>query len=140
MKNEELAELNREKTNKRVQDALKKLKKKKTIISLSQLAKEAGVSRQTLYNRPDLKGKLDELNSLTMDKQNSKQVQGKKTTTQESRILKLKDELQKVKGDYTKLLDQNVALTEMNFRKDAKIAELEEKLFKDKVIQLVKRD
>ena len=58
MNNKDLAEINREKTTVKVVEAIQKLKRKKMKITISSVANEANVTRQTLYNRPDLKLKL----------------------------------------------------------------------------------
>jgi len=72
MNNTDLADINREKTTVKVVEAIQKLKKKKANITITSVAKEAGVTRQTLYNRPDLKLKIDEANSLMNDKKKLK--------------------------------------------------------------------
>lgn len=146
---EKMAEVKREETKKKVIKALKKLKKEAEItkkpISLAKLAKEAGVTRQTLYNRPDLTAKLDEINSLITDSIEPKTPYGtKQITVQEQRIERLQKELIEVKSDFSKLLDQNEALTEQNLKLKKHIADLEEKLYasrfdSDKVVELTKK-
>lgn len=136
MNNKDLAEMNREKTTVKVVEAIQRLKKKKMKISVSSVAKEAKITRQTLYNRPDLKVKIDEVNSLMNDKKKSKAVDGKHSV-QEQRIKRLQEQLSQSKDENLKLLDQNIILTEENIKLQRKIAELEERLYKDNVIKLV---
>jgi lambda repressor-like predicted transcriptional regulator len=141
MTNKDLAAINREKTTKKVLETLNMLKKRKKTISINTLSKEAGISRQTLYNRPDLKAKLDEVNSLIQDGLNAKQPNKKthRLTVQEKRIQRLQNELDESKEENIKLLDQNSILTETILKLQRKIADLEERLYKDTVIELVKR-
>lgn len=138
MNNKDLAQINREKTTVKVVEAIQRLKRKKTKITISSVAKEARVTRQTLYNRPDLKMKIDEANSLMNDQKRTKKVDNKQSL-QEKRIKRLQEELAKSKDENIKLLDQNIILTEENIKLQRKIADLEEKLYKDSVIKLVKR-
>lgn len=141
VKNKALAELNREKTAQKVLETLGRLKKRKKTITLSVLAKEAGISRQTLYNRSDLKAKLDEVNSLIQDSLKPKQVQRttNKENIQERRIQRLQEELAQTKDENVKLLDQNVLLTEANLKLQKQVADLEERLYNDTVTKLAKR-
>lgn len=136
----DLAALNREKTTQKVLRTLERLKKRKKPITQALLNKEAGIARQTLYNRPDLKAKLDEVNSLIKDRGKSVQEKTTKLSTQESRIKRLRNELQEVKDDFNKLLDQNASLTQKNFDLQEKVADLEEKLYKNSVIKLARKD
>lgn len=138
MNNKDLAEINREKTTVKVVEAIRKLKRKKMKITISSVAKEAGVTRQTLYNRSDLKIKIDEANSLMNDKKKPKKIEDKQSV-QEKRIKQLQEKLAQSKDENLKLLDQNVIMTEENIKLKRKIAELEEKLYKDSVIRLVQR-
>lgn len=134
---EKMAEIKRLDTEKRVMKALKRLKKEgeitKKTISIAKLAKEAGVTRQTLYNRPDLTAKLDEINSLIKDNDETTSPNGtKQIAVQEQRIERLQKELAKLKVDFNKLLDQNEALTEQNFKFRKQVADLEERLYASK--------
>lgn len=138
MNNKDLAAINREKTTVKVIEAIQKLKRKKIKITISSVAKEAGVTRQTLYNRPDLKIKIDEANSLLNDQKKAGKAEDKRSV-QEKRIKRLQEELAQSKDENIKLLDQNVLLTEENIKLKRKIAELEEKLYKDNVIKIVNR-
>ncbi len=105
------------------------------------MAKEAGISRQTLYNRSDLKAKLDEVNSLIQDSLKPKQEQRttNKENIQERRIQRLQEELAQTKDENVKLLDQNVLLTEANLKLQKQVADLEERLYNDTVTKLAKR-
>lgn len=138
MNNKDLAEINREKTTVKVVEAIQKLKRKKMKITISSVASEANVTRQTIYNRPDLKLKIDEAISLMNDKKKPKEVDNK-NSVQEKRIKRLQEELKQSSDEKLKLLDQNVFLTEEIINLQRKIADLEEKLYKDNVIELVKR-
>lgn len=138
MNNKDLAGINREKTTVKVVEAIQKLKRKKMKITISSVANEANVTRQTLYNRPDLKLKIDEVNSLMNDKKEPKEVNNK-NSVQEKRIKQLQEALKQSNDEKLKLLDQNVFLTEEIINLQRKIADLEEKLYKDNVIELVKQ-
>lgn len=138
MNNKDLAGINREKTTVKVVEAIQKLKRKKMKITISSVANEANVTRQTLYNRPDLKIKIDEANSLMNDKKKPKEVDNK-NSVQEKRIKRLQEELKQSNDEKLKILDQNVFLTEEIINLQRKIADLEEKLYKDNVIELVKQ-
>lgn len=138
MNNKDLAEINREKTTVKVVEAIQKLKRKKMKITISSVANEANVTRQTLYNRPDLKLKIDEANSLMNDKKRTKEVDNK-NSVQEKRIKRLQEELKQSNEEKLKLLDQNVFLTEEIINLQRRIADLEEKVYKDSVIKLVQR-
>ena len=138
MNNKDLAEINREKTTVKVVEAIQKLKRKKMKITISSVANEANVTRQTLYNRPDLKLKIDEANSLMNDKKRTKEVDNK-NSVQEKRIKRLQEELKQSNEEKLKLLDQNVFLTEEIINLQRRIADLEEKVYKYSVIKLVQR-
>lgn len=137
MNNKDLAEINREKTTKKVMEAIQKLKKKKIKISISAVAKEAAITRQTLYNRTDLKIKIDEANALLNDQSKSRK-RFNKLGIQEERIKRLQEIITQLKEENIKLLDQNVFLTEDKMKLERKIADLEEKLYKDNVVKILK--
>ncbi|WHP40547.1 hypothetical protein QIX46_18665 [Lysinibacillus boronitolerans] len=72
------------------------------------------------------------------DKKRTKEVDNK-NSVQEKRIKRLQEELKQSNEEKLKLLDQNVFLTEEIINLQRRIADLEEKVYKDSVIKLVQR-
>ncbi|QPQ32303.1 DUF6262 family protein [Lysinibacillus sp. JNUCC 51] len=125
-----LPEFNRAKSTMKVEEALKVLKKADKPISLASVAKEAEISRKTLYNRPDLKAMVEEAISLQSDLKapvspptRSKRQNG---TLQAERIEKLRAENKQLKEDKKSLLTENANLTTENLNFKRRIYDLEQ--------------
>lgn len=142
-----LAEFNRAKSTMKVEEALKALKKAGKPISLASVAKEANISRKTLYNRPDLKAMVEEAISLQSDlkvpempAKRSKRQNGK---LQAERIEKLRAENKQLKEDKKSLLTENAKLTTENQNFKRRIYDLEryiEQIQGSKITQLKNKD
>ncbi|AMR87216.1 MULTISPECIES: TetR/AcrR family transcriptional regulator [Bacillus cereus group] len=132
------AEKNRQRTTKKVIEALERLKKSGGI-SIQKVAKEAGISRKTLYNRPDLKAMIEEVKSLMKDTKNNKEKRGNVRSLQEERIIKLRDKVKTLQQEKQKLLEQNAGLTETVFELKQEVLELQECLYQEKRITEVER-
>ncbi len=132
------AEKNRQRTTTKVIEALERLKKSGGI-SIQKVAKEAGISRKTLYNRPDLKAMIEEVKSLMKDTKNSKEKRGNVRSLQEERIIKLRDKVKTLQQEKQKILEQNAGLTETVFELKQEVLELQECLYQEKRITSVER-
>ncbi|HDR3523467.1 MULTISPECIES: TetR/AcrR family transcriptional regulator [Bacillus] len=132
------AEKNRQRTTTKVIEALERLKKSGGI-SIQKVAKEAGISRKTLYNRPDLKAMIEEVKSLMKDTKNNKEKRGNVHSLQEERIIKLRDKVKTLQQEKQKLLEQNAGLTETVFELKQEVLELQECLYQEKRITSVER-
>ncbi|MDA2194714.1 DUF6262 family protein [Bacillus cereus group sp. BceL221] len=132
------AEKNRQRTTTKVIEALERLKKSGGI-SIQKVAKEAGISRKTLYNRPDLKAMIEEVKSLMKDTKNNKEKRGNVRSLQEERIIKLRDKVKTLQQEKQKLLEQNAGLTETVFELKQEVLELQECLYQEKRITAVER-
>ncbi|KXI64416.1 TetR/AcrR family transcriptional regulator [Bacillus cereus group sp. BfR-BA-01119] len=133
------AEKNRQRTTTKVIEALERLKKSGGI-SIQKVAKEAGISRKTLYNRPDLKAMIEEVKSLMKDTKNNKEKRGNVHSLQEERIIKLRDKVKTLQQEKQKLLEQNAGLTETVFELKQEVLELQECLYQEKRITSVERE
>ncbi|MEK4503965.1 DUF6262 family protein [Bacillus sp. FSL R12-0069] len=132
-------EKNRERTTTKVIEALERLKKSKKSISIQKVANEAGISRKTIYNRPDLKAMIEEIKSLMKDTKNAKEKSVSPRPLQEERITKLREKVKALQQDKQKLLEQNAELTETVLELKRKLADLEERLYQDRKIAPVNR-
>ncbi|MFR9694397.1 DUF6262 family protein [Bacillus mobilis] len=132
------AEKNRQRTTTKVIEALERLKKSGGI-SIQKVAKEAGISRKTLYNRPDLKAMIEEVKSLMKDTKNNKKKRGNVQSLQEERIVKLREKVKVLQQDKQKLLEQNAGLTEMVFELKRKVVDLQDSLYQERRITSVDR-
>ncbi|MGM2821195.1 DUF6262 family protein [Bacillus cereus group sp. Bce001] len=132
------AEKNRQRTTTKVIEALERLKKSGGI-SIQKVAKEAGISRKTLYNRPDLKAMIEEVKSLMKDTKNNEKKRGNAQSLQEERIVKLREKVKVLQQDKQKLLEQNAGLTEMVFELKRKVVDLQDSLYQERRITSVER-
>lgn len=143
-----LAEFNRAKSTMKVEEALKALKKVGKPISLASVAKEANISRKTLYNRPDLKAMVEEAISLQSDLKGPEMPPAKRSRRQNGalqaeRIEKLRAENKQLKEDKKSLLTENVKLTTENQNFKRRIYDLEryiEQIQGSKITQLKNKD
>lgn len=142
-----LAEFNRAKSTMKVEEALKALKKVGKPISLASVAKEANISRKTLYNRPDLKAMVEEAISLQSDLKDlempAKRSKRQNGTLQAERIEKLRAENKQLKEDKKSLLTENAKLTTENQNFKRRIYDLEryiEQIQGSKITQLKNKD
>lgn len=142
-----LAEFNRAKSTMKVEEALKALKKVGKPISLASVAKEANISRKTLYNRPDLKAMVEEAISLQSDlkvpEMPAKRSKRQNGTLQAERIEKLRAENKQLKEDKKSLLTENAKLTTENQNFKRRIYDLEryiEQIQGSKITQLKNKD
>ncbi|CAM5197632.1 hypothetical protein UACE39S_01292 [Ureibacillus acetophenoni] len=142
-----LAEFNRAKSTMKVEEALKALKKAGKPISLARVAKEANISRKTLYNRPDLKAMVEEAISLQSDlkvpEMPAKRSKRQNGTLQAERIEKLRAENKQLKEDKKSLLTENAKLTTENQNFKRRIYDLEryiEQIQGSKITQLKNKD
>ena len=133
------AQTKRDNTTRKVVEALNSLKKAKKTINKSTVAREAKIERKTLYNRPDLVAMIDEAKSLMEDSKTPQKKEQGSGNLQQARFLKLREKVKELQIEKQKLLDQNVELTESVLDLQRKVADLEERLYKNKTINLVNR-
>jgi Family of unknown function (DUF6262) len=133
------AQKNRERTTIKVTEALKRLKKAKKPINIQMVAREAGISRKTLYNREDLKVLIEETKSLMNDVSKSEIKKSSSGKLNEQRIKGLREKNKELQSEKQELLEQNAGLTELVWKLQEKIADLEERLYKDTSVTLLKK-
>lgn len=122
-----LAELNRAKSTFKVDEALDHLKKHKLPINIKSVSNQAGISRKTVYNRPDLRLKIDEAISLQNDITHFKTAERKpKGSVQAERIEKLREKNKKLIEEKKAILEQNIILTKENSMLKQRLHDLEE--------------
>lgn len=138
-----LAELNRTRTTSKVKDSLAYLKKHNSPITIKSVCERAGISRKTIYNRPDLKLMIEEAQSYRSDSNSSKTVGEKpKGSVQAERIEKLRLKNKQLIEDKKVILEQNMILTKENNTLKRRLHELEELLYlqrNEKIISINNR-
>lgn len=133
-----LAELNRTRTTDKVKDSLSYLKRGNSPINIKSVCERAGISRKTIYNRPDLKLMIEEAQSYRNDSNSSKIVEKKpKGSVQAERIEKLRVKNKQLIEDKKAILEQNMILTKENTSLKRRIYDLEELLQKQKNLNVI---
>jgi hypothetical protein len=136
-----LAELNRAKSTLKVDEALNHLKKLKLPINIKSVSDQAGISRKTVYNRPDLRLKIEEAISLQNDIKQFKTAEKKiKSTVQSERIEKLREKNKQLVEDKKAILEQNRILTKENNMLKQRLHDLEEILQLQRNIKVAQMD
>ncbi|MGK9253135.1 hypothetical protein [Paenibacillus pasadenensis] len=102
-------------TLERIEQAITNLRKGKKKLSISAIAKKAGIERKTIYNRPDLKERCDQAILLQMEiEKGTEEIAATVTETStrpsgkrllENRYEKVKQALQNEKEKNEKLLE-----------------------------------
>ena len=97
-------------TAERVNKAIDKLKRKNAPINFETVAKEAGVSRATLYNNPKLKERIMGLRAIALTPSSEDGVEPKKTKVQrlEDTIAELRSRVRQLEPDKKNLVVQLV--------------------------------
>lgn len=97
-------------TAERVNKAIDKLKRKNTPINFETVAKEAGVSRATLYNNPKLKERIMGLRAIALTPSSEDGAEPKKTKVQrlEDTIAELRSRVRQLETDKKNLVVQLV--------------------------------
>ena len=97
-------------TVERVNKAIDKLKRKNTTINFETVAKEAGVSRATLYNNPKLKERIMGLRAIAHVPLSEEEDEPKKTKVQrlEDTVADLKARVRQLEADKKNLIVQLV--------------------------------
>ena len=95
-------------TAERVNKAIDKLKRKNTPINFESVAKEAGVSRATLYNNPKLKERIMGLRAMDFTPTSEGGVEPKKTKVQrlEATVADLRARVRQLEADKKNLIVQ----------------------------------
>lgn len=139
-----LAESNRAKTTIKVEDALLYLKKRKLPINIKSVSEQAGITRKTIYNRPDLKLMIEEAISLEKDLNTSKSFERRpKGSVQAERIEKLREKNKQLIEDKKAILEQNMNLVKENNTLKRRLHDLEERLHQQRnlsVMQIKNKD
>lgn len=132
----------REETIEKVQKAIKKLSKFDSKLSISKIAKEAGLERKTIYNNASLLEKckqaieLQRLSQLPIEETTRKQSM--RQNTLEERYKRLKEDLKNEREKNAMLLHNNKELVLENHNLESKIVYLEEKK-QNKTIEFKKK-
>ena len=102
-------------TAERVNKAIDKLKRKNATINFETVAKEAGVSRATLYNNPKLKERIMGLRAIALTPSSEDGAEPKKTKVQrlEDTIAELRSRVRQLETDKKNLVVQLVDYEEM---------------------------
>ena len=97
-------------TSERVNKAIDKLKRKNTPINFETVAKEAGVSRATLYNNSKLKERIMGLRAMELAPSSEEGAEPKKTKVQrlEDTVADLKARVRQLESDKKNLIFQLV--------------------------------
>jgi len=97
-------------TVERVNKAIDKLKRKNAAINFETVAKEAGVSRATLYNNPKLKERIMGLRALALNPLSEEGAEPKKTKVQrlEDTVADLRARVRQLEADKKNLIVQLV--------------------------------
>ena len=97
-------------TAERVNKAIDKLKRKNTPINFETVAKEAGVSRATLYNNPKLKERIMGLRAMDLTPTSEDGAEPKKTKVQrlEATVAELRARVRQLEADKKNLIVQLV--------------------------------
>lgn len=97
-------------TSERVNKAIDKLKRKNASINFETVAREAGVSRATLYNNPKLKERIMGLRAMDFTPSFEDGVEPKKTKVQrlEDAVIELKARVRQLETDKKNLIIQLV--------------------------------
>jgi len=102
-------------TAERVNKAIDKLKRKNAPINFETVAKEAGVSRATLYNNPNLKERIMGLRAIVVSPSPPNDALPQKTKEQQLKetITSLKARVRQLEDDKRKLVEQLVSFEEL---------------------------
>ena len=97
-------------TAERVNKAIDKLKRKNAPINFETVAKEAGVSRATLYNNPKLKERIMGLRAIALTPTSEGGAEPKKTKVQrlEATVAELRARVRQLEADKKNLIVQLV--------------------------------
>ena len=106
----ELNSQRKQNTSERVNKAIDKLKRKNAPINFEAVAKEAGVSRATLYNNPKLKERIMGLRAMDLTPTSEGGAEPKKTKIQrlEDTVADLKARVRQLEADKKNLIIQLV--------------------------------
>jgi hypothetical protein len=110
------AEQKNKETIEKVNKAIEKLKRSKTkSINFDSVAKEAGISRATLYNNPQLKERILSLRAVKkgVPDNNIMAIKKEKFQLLEEKVVKLLEEARRLKEDKKKLIFQLVQMEEL---------------------------
>lgn len=101
-------------TAERVNKAIDKLKRKNASINFETVAKEAGVSRATLYNNPKLKERIMGLRAMKLTPTSEGGAEPKKTKVQrlEATVAELRTRVRQLEADKKNLIVQLVGYEE----------------------------
>lgn len=101
-------------TAERVNKAIDKLKRKNASINFETVAKEAGVSRATLYNNPKLKERIMGLRAMNLTPTSEGGAEPKKTKVQrlEATVAELRTRVRQLEADKKNLIVQLVGYEE----------------------------
>ena len=106
----ELNTQRKQNTSERVNKAIDKLKRKNAPINFEAVAKEAGVSRATLYNNPKLKERIMGLRAMELAPSSESSAEPKKTKVQrlEDTVAELRARVRQLEADKKNLIVQLV--------------------------------
>jgi len=109
------AEQKNKETIAKVHKAIDSLKRKKMNINFDSVSKEAGVSRATLYNNPQLKERILSLRAVSkgVPLVGTITVAKDKKQLQEEKIIALRQKVKQLEEDKAKLIAQLVEMEEL---------------------------
>lgn len=120
----------------KVEMAVESIKKGRKKLTITEIAKRAGIARKTIYNRPELKQRCDQeilfqKQAMLKDGSNEKKTRNKPKTKYkllEKRYNKLKKELEIQRKNNMKLLNNNKELVLDKEQLNTKIIMLKRKI------------
>ncbi|QDQ01877.1 transposase [Lysinibacillus fusiformis] len=107
----QLHELRKQTTKNKVEEAIKRLTKSSKAINFNSVAKEAGVSKATLYNHPELKERIDFLRNQQQKAFVDSRIK-RDENNQNAVIASLKRRIEKLEKKNKKLEQENKRLHE----------------------------
>ena len=107
----ELHEKRKKETKDKVEDAIKRLIKSSKAINFNSVAKEAGVSKATLYNHPEIKERIDFLRNQQQNAFVDSRIK-RDENNQNAVIASLKRKIEKLEKKNKELEQENKRLRE----------------------------
>lgn len=104
---EQVHEQRRQKTNHRVDEAIKRLIALQEPINFNSVSKESGVSKATLYNHPNVRERIERLRSQQEQLPTTKQLKrGRTEDTKDAMIQSLKSRMKRLEAENKQLKEQ----------------------------------
>lgn len=104
---QQVHEQRRQKTNQRVDEAIKRLITLQEPINFNSVSKESGVSKATLYNHPNVRERIERLRTQQEQLPTTKQLKRERTEdTKDAMIQSLKSRMKRLEAENKQLKEQ----------------------------------